>query len=146
VPFTATGKGGANTSTADGKKHVRSYTLDLTNPENRAAFDRAFATVGPVAIPRVMEPIPWQAAQGTVGDHIDSTATFANRLVRDAVEVEATYTTSEDNQTISAEGGEGLAFGGEGSYRSKSDTLESASVRDNRVPGSQFVPLSSCTK
>jgi hypothetical protein len=135
LPTGQKSKVSGSVSTADGMRYVRSYTLDLTRPENRAAFDRAFFTTGPLALPR-LDPNP--------ADTADRVSAFVDRLGADAVYVESTYALTESGGTASAKGGEGFVFGGEGTYKTTNTRLEQASARDNGVPGSRLTPLSTC--
>ncbi len=134
----ADGSGGAGTA------YTRSFTLDLTNPDNRAAFDQAFVTAGPVAAPR----IPRSLAPGTyLPDPADSVRLYGplvDRLAQDAVYVQAEYAGTQFGGSIGAEGGGGLKFGLTLTGGGQERELVEALSRDFSVPGSQLAPLSSC--
>ena len=125
-----------------GTLYTRSYTLDLRNPANLTAFQQAFVTAGPVALPRVAAGL----------DGIDPIATAANftplmdRIATDSVYVQAEYQTAETGGSGGLKVGEGIAFGVEGTYKSNTSTLEDAQSQDFGVPASQLGPLSTCGK
>ncbi len=124
------------------ERYSRSYTLDLRNPANLSAFQQAFVTAGPVALPRV--------AVGPAG--LDPVGTARNltplvdRIAADAVYVQAKYATTEGGGSGGVSAGEGVSFGLDGTYKMSSATLQDAQSQDFGVPASTLGPLSSCGK
>jgi hypothetical protein len=145
LPVSPTGKinYGGSVQVA-GDKALRSYTLDLRNPANRAAFERAFVTTGPIAVPRVeFLPTPGLPAVD-VPVTVANFAPLADRLASDAVYVEADYDTDEFGGTGGIKAGAGFWFGADGTYKAGSTTLRGARSQDFGVPSSALGPLTSC--
>lgn len=127
-----------------GSKTNHSYTINLENPANRAAFEQAFVTAGPVALPR-----PTQHYITTGGVPIPDPVELASQLTplidrisKDAVYVRSEYDTDSMGGTIGA-AGEG--FGLEGTYKGSSSTLTSAQSQDFSVPSSRLTDMAGCT-
>ncbi len=130
----------------EGRLKVTKARLDLTVPENRAAFERLFKPVGgTVVAPRPQTP----------GEFTDDLHRLAGRFARDGLFTRYTYsrdlTAGSGGATSSGEiggrsirGGRGLAFGAGGKNKTTVIKLRKASVRDMRNPNTHWKPLPTC--
>jgi hypothetical protein len=128
-----------------GSKVTHSYTLNLKNPANRAAFDQAFVRAGPVVLPRptshfvptggVPVPDPVELAQ--------QISPLIDRMGQDAVYVRAEYDTDQMGGTV---GGSGEGFGIDGTYKGGSTALTAVQSQDYGVPSSVLAPMAGCTR
>jgi hypothetical protein len=137
--YSADGSGGR------GRQYVRSYTLDLTTPANRAAFEHAFAQAGPVVVPRI--PPPLAGSPAYVVDPVAAARMYGplvDRIGQDAVYVQAEYASSDFGGTVGASAGGGLKFGGSLTGGGKERELVEALSRDLSLPGTALAPLASC--
>lgn len=140
LPIAGTGKISAGGSGLQGQRYTRSYTLDLRNPANRSAFEQAFVTAGPVALPRLSVGPGGVDPVATAGNFVP----LVERIGSDAVYVQARYATAEGGGTAGVAAGEGVSFGLDGTVKSASATLQEAQSQDFGVPASRLGPLSSC--
>lgn len=143
LPVSQTGKASYGGKGDKGTKTSHSYTLNLENPANRAAFDQAFITAGPVALPR---PTQHYITTGAVPlpdpvELADQITPLIDRISADAVYVRSEYDTSSMGGTIGA-AGEG--FGLEGTYKGSDSTLTSAQSQDFSVPSSTLTDMAGC--
>jgi hypothetical protein len=130
---------------AEGVKVNHSYTLNLLNPANRAAFDQAFVTAGPVVLPR---PTPTVLPVGGVPapDPVQLAAQISplvDRMAQDAVYVRSQYTTGQAGGTV---GGSAEGFGLDGTYKGTNADLTKAESQDFAVPSSTLSPMQSCAR
>jgi hypothetical protein len=120
-----------------GTKVNHSYTLNLQNPANRAAFDQAFVTAGPVVLPR---PTP-----GYLPDPVGLAAQIEpliDRFGQDAVYVRSEYETSSLGGTV---GASGAGFGLDGTYKGSDAALTAVESQDYGVPASRLAPMAGCS-
>jgi hypothetical protein len=129
-----------------GNKVNHSYTLNLQNPANRAAFDQAFVTGGPVVLPRPTSHYVALPGGGFLPDPVELAAQLTplvDRIGQDAVYVRSQYHTGSTGGTIGA-AGEG--FGLEGTYRGTSADLTKVESQDYSVPASTLAPMAGCSR
>lgn len=128
-----------------GTKTNHSYTLNLKNPTNRAAFDQAFVTAGPVVLPRPTQhyvpsgavplPDPVELAQNLTP--------LVDRIGQDAVYVRSQYDTSQMGGTV---GGSAEGFGLDGTYKGSDAQLTKVESQDYGVPTSTLQPMEGCNR
>ncbi|KQX65957.1 hypothetical protein [Angustibacter sp. Root456] len=126
-----------------GSKVTHSYTLNLKNPANLAAFDQAFVRAGPVVLPR---PTPHMMPTGGVplpdpAELAQQVSPLIDRMSQDAVYVRAEYDTDQMGGTV---GGSAEGFGLDGTYKGSSATLTNVQSQDYGVPSSVLAPMADC--
>lgn len=142
------GEGTSDLSVSEqrGNLDVKQARLDLTVPENRAAFEGVFQPVGGTAmIPKAQSP----------DAYVDNVRRLAKRYAEDGLFVRSTY--DRDGSGGSGEvksvdgvggrgikGGEGLTFGAGGLDDATVVSLREAEIMDRRNPGTGWQPLPSC--
>lgn len=139
-------KGGVKGGADSGDLELRTTTLDLSVPENRAAFDQFFITYGVDAgdVHAKVADIP---LDGGLTGIAQRWGVLQQRLDADGFEATYDYDTTGDN--LSATGGEKAAkaggWGVGGEKTTSGRELVSAVARDNRYDGAE-VPLATCGK
>lgn len=129
-----------------GRLDVKEARLDLTVPENRAAFEEVFQPVGEtMVVPKSQSP----------DSYMDNVQGLADRYAEDGLFVRSTYDrdVSGDSADVKGvdgvggrgiKGGEGLTFGAGGQDDTTVLSLREAEVMDRRNPGTSWQPLPSC--
>lgn len=129
-----------------GQLDVKKARLDLTVPENRAAFERVFQPVGgTMVVPKAQSP----------GSYVDGMQELAGRYAEDGLFVDSTYGLdisggSGDVKSVGGvggrgiKGGEGLTFGAGGHDGTTVLALRDARVMDRRSPRTGWQPLPTC--
>lgn len=128
-----------------GSKVNHSYTLNLNNPANRAAFDQAFSRSGPVVLPR---PTPTFIPTGGLpvldpAQLARQVTPLMDRVAQDAVYVRSEYGTSQLGGTV---GASGEGFGLDGTYKGTQADLTQVQSQDFSVPSSTLAPMQDCAR
>jgi hypothetical protein len=135
---TRTGSGGrAGVIGEDGHLSTRTFILDLRNPTNREALENtplsAFLRGGAEVVRADQQRPPEEGY-----------AQLQERILADAVYVEAEYATTRNVAEFGARLGAGPGFAGEYATSDSEMHLVSALSQDLSVPTSELAPLGSC--
>jgi hypothetical protein len=128
-----------------GSKVNHSYTLNLENPANRAAFDQAFVTAGPVVLPRPTTgylPAPGGGLLPDPAELAGQLGPLVDRMGQDAVYVRSEYDTSSSGGTV---GAAAAGFGLDGTYKGSDAKLTKVESQDYGVPSSKLGPMQGCS-
>ncbi|MFD9123284.1 hypothetical protein [Kitasatospora sp. NPDC059571] len=128
-----------------GTKWTHQWYLDLHDPLNRSAFDRAFSRRGWFAVPNLVD----------LDNGFGPMADLADRIRQDSIEVESQYAMSGDGAELGAKpndpkkwggtvGAAILSFGieGQGSQGTSQLQGDDTVTLDHHVPGATWRPLS----